>query len=68
MLSYPLYLSQILKSGRVSGLVFLLIIAISAAYFIRRGKAGKVPYIRRVSGLDAIDEAIGRATEMGRPV
>ncbi len=25
-------------------------------------------YIRRISGLDAIDEAVGRATEMGRPV
>jgi len=64
----PLLLQQILKSGRVSGMVFLLIIAVSAAYFIRRGKAGKVPYLRKVPGLDAIDEAIGRATEMGRPV
>jgi len=28
----------------------------------------KVPYIRRIAGLNAIDEAVGRATEMGRPV
>lgn len=25
-------------------------------------------YIRRIAGLDAVDEAIGRATEMGRPI
>ncbi len=36
---------------------------------ISRAKQGlKLPYIRKVGGLDAIDEAIGRATEMGRPV
>jgi hypothetical protein len=64
----PLLLQQIFKSGRVSGMVFLLIVAVSAAYFIRRGKAGKIPYLRKVPGLDAIDEAVGRATEMGRPV
>src|SRR5256885_10904262 len=32
------------------------------------GKKGKEVYIRRIPGLNAIDEAVGRATEMGRPV
>ena len=35
---------------------------------IRRAKSGKDLYIRRIGGLNAIDEAIGRATEMGKPV
>ncbi len=35
---------------------------------IFRAKAGAQLYIRRIPGLDAIDEAIGRSTEMGRPV
>jgi hypothetical protein len=36
---------------------------------ISRAKAGlKIPEIYKVAGLDAMDEAIGRATEMGRPV
>lgn len=26
------------------------------------------PFVRRIAGIDAIEEAIGRATEMGRPV
>jgi len=31
----------------------------------RRGKGG---FIRRIPGLNEIDEAVGRATEMGRPM
>lgn len=30
-------------------------------------KGGKL-YVRRIQGLNAIDEAVGRATEMGRPI
>ena len=56
------------QSGRISGLVYLLIITVSALYYIKRSAKGRMPEIRRVSGLDAIEEAIGRATEMGRPV
>lgn len=29
---------------------------------------GRQPFIRRIPGLNAIDEAVGRATEMGRPI
>jgi hypothetical protein len=35
---------------------------------IARARGGKDLYIRRIAGLNAIDEAVGRATEMGRPV
>lgn len=34
----------------------------------RRARRGAPIEIRRINGLDALDEAIGRATEMGRPV
>ncbi len=37
--------------------------------FVRRAEtSGKDMFIRRIAGVDAIEEAIGRATEMGRPV
>jgi hypothetical protein len=36
--------------------------------FIRAARQGKNLFIRRIAGLDAIDEAVGRCTEMGRPV
>lgn len=31
-------------------------------------RAGRVPKIRRITGLEAVEEAVGRATEMGRPI
>jgi uncharacterized protein DUF6754 len=37
-------------------------------FCIYRAKSGKQPFIRRIAGLEAIDEAIGRATEMGSSV
>ena len=35
---------------------------------IFRARRGKQPFIRRIPGLTAVDEAVGRATEMGRPM
>jgi len=37
-------------------------------YFIRAAKQGQKLFLRRLPGVDAIDEAIGRAVEMGRPM
>jgi hypothetical protein len=37
-------------------------------YCIYHAKRGKEFFIRRIAGLEAVDEAIGRATEMGRPI
>jgi hypothetical protein len=50
----------------VSSLVVLL--AMIIIYKVLTSQTGKVPTIRRIPGLNAIDEAVGRATEMGRPV
>lgn len=36
-------------------------------YFIRAAKQEKELYIRPLAGIEAVDEAIGRATEMGKP-
>jgi|YelNatPaOPRAMG01_1025707.scaffolds.fasta_scaffold13026_4 hypothetical protein len=35
---------------------------------IVKSMRGSIPFIRRIPGLNAIDEAIGRATEMGKPI
>lgn len=37
-------------------------------YFVRRAKRGEHLFVRRIAGLEAVDEAVGRATEMGRPI
>lgn len=56
----------------VEGLVFafLTMIVSCAAILlgIREARQGKPPQIRTLTALDAINEGIGRATEMGRPV
>lgn len=57
-----------LIAGRIFGLLCLLVIMAATAYYIRRAEGGTVPKVRRIPGIDAIDEAIGRAVEMGRPV
>lgn len=46
----------------------LVIIFILIIYFIERAKQGKNLFVRRIAGLDAIEEAVGRATEMGKPI
>lgn len=44
------------------------LIAGAVTYFIAHARRGKKLFIRKIAGLEAIDEAIGRATEMGRPI
>lgn len=47
--------------------VFLILVAVTI-YLIEQGKKGRMPYVRPISAIPAIDEAVGRAAEMGRPV
>ncbi len=50
---------------------FLLVVAYALAVYIlvRRARAGlPVPPIRKIPGLEALEESVGRATEMGRPL
>lgn len=57
-----------LIAGRIFGLLCLLVIMAAVAYYIKQAEGGTVPKVRRIPGIDAIDEAMGRAVEMGRPV
>jgi len=46
-----------------------LLLAIGILFYTISGaKKGKFAYIRPIAGLTALDEAIGRATELGKPV
>ncbi|MCB0358336.1 MAG: hypothetical protein KDD44_01825 [Bdellovibrionales bacterium] len=49
----------------------LLLIALfigPVLYFIWHAKRGSTLFVRRIPGIDAIDEAIGRSVELGRPM
>ncbi len=50
--------------------VFLSVVlySVTVVYCIYHARSGKKLFIRRIPGLEAVDEAIGRSTEMGRPI
>jgi len=58
----------LLETGRVAQLFFLVVICAAVVYFVETARRGKLPKLRKVPGLDAVEEAVGRATEMARPV
>ncbi len=53
---------------KLSHLLILLAVSMAVLYYVLSVKRGKDYFIRRISGLDSMDEAIGRATEKGRPI
>lgn len=55
-------------TGNRFALLALLIFFILIYYTINQAGKGKIPNIRHLPALDAIEEAVGRAAEMGRPV
>ncbi len=50
------------------GLLFILIFLGFILFNVLRAGSNKNLFIRRIPGLNAIDEAVGRATEMGKPI
>lgn len=55
------------KTRTVFG-ILLLIICGAVVLFVSLAKAGREMKIRKIAGLEAVEEAVGRATEMGREV
>lgn len=49
-------------------LVFALLFGAGTFWLIARARRNPDVFVRRIPGLDAMEEAIGRATEMGRPI
>jgi hypothetical protein len=54
--------------NRLNALIFLVVFSVAVLLYTRWARQGKPLYLRKIAGLDAIEEAVGRATEMGRPV
>ena len=53
---------------KLSYLLILLAVSIAIIYYVQNARKGKEYYIRRISGLDCIEDSIGRATEKGKPI
>ncbi len=53
--------------GKINLLVIMIIVLSAVTYYVL--VAGKKPmYVRKIAGIEAVEEAVGRATEMGRSI
>jgi hypothetical protein len=60
--------AQVFNMGRLNVAVCIALLFAGIIYYIRRARRGEILYIRKIPAINAIEEAIGRATEMGKPV
>ncbi len=54
--------------GRINSFIALLILSTAILWYIHRARRGDTLFIRKIAGLEAVDEAVGRATEMGKAI
>jgi len=54
--------------NKLAALIGSLIFGSMVFFFVRKARKGHDLYIRPIAGIHEIDNAIGRATEMGRPI
>ncbi len=54
--------------SRITVIVLLLVFSGAVLLYTKWAKAGKKLFIRKIAGVDAVEDAVGRATEMGKPV
>jgi hypothetical protein len=59
---------QYLRSATVNILAAVIIFTAMVVILVERARRGARLFIRRIAGLEAVEEAVGRATEMGRPI
>ena len=57
---------QVVSGARVWMGLITLVICGSVVVFIGLARTGRPLKVRKIAGLEAVDEAVGRATEMGR--
>lgn len=56
------------NTRRLNRFIALILISTVILYYISRARKNKKIYLRPIAGLQAFEEAVGRATEMGRSV
>lgn len=61
-------IAQWFDMQRINVFVGVLLLCGFIVYYIMQARAGKELFIRKIAGLEAVDEAVGRATEMGRKI
>ncbi|UCC44520.1 MAG: fibronectin type III domain-containing protein [Candidatus Zixiibacteriota bacterium] len=59
---------QFFNMGRIPVFVFVVVFCALVVFFVASARKGADLYVRPLAGIEAVDDAIGRATEMGRPI
>jgi len=60
--------AEFFHMGKLELFGAVIIFTVLMIVFINKAKRGQELYIRPLAGIDAVDNAIGRATEMGKPI
>ncbi len=60
--------SEYFNTSEISVFVASLLFILMIFYYFGKAQRGQQMYLRPIAGIEAIDEAIGRATEMGKPI
>jgi hypothetical protein len=60
--------AQWFNMDRLNIFIGIIILCGSIIYFIIAAKGGKEFYIRKIAGIEEVENAVGRATEMGRSI
>ena len=60
--------ANLFRWSKLNNLVLVLAFGAAVLVSIRRARNNPHIFLRRIPGLEAVEEAVGRATEMGRPV
>lgn len=56
------------RLDRINALILIVLFSAAVLLFTKWARGGKKLFLRKIPGLDAVEEAVGRATEMGKPV
>jgi len=59
---------SVFRFDRINALVLIVLFSAAVLLFTKWARGGKKLFLRKIPGLDAVEEAVGRATEMGKPV
>jgi len=60
--------NPVFRIGRINALIAVVLFSAAILLYTKWAKEGKPLFVRKIAGLDAVEEAVGRATEMGKPV
>ena len=60
--------SNLFHTKKIWVLTFILLFTVLTLIFIQMARSGRKMFVRNISALNAVQESVGRATEMGRPI